>query len=118
MSECVCVLSRVQRTLRTIARQVPLSMGFLGKNTGVGFHFFLQGIFLTQGVNPYHLDVLHQQEISSHSVTWESSRKYKRFKNIKGLKRSVVAMGFKGGTMNILSLENFQDHEIICGKLL
>ena len=69
-------------------------------------------------LSPYHLDVLHQQEISSHSVTWESSRKYKRFKNIKGLKRSVVAMGFKGGTMNILSLENFQDHEIICGKLL
>ena len=23
-----------------------------GKNTGVGFHFLLQGIFLTQGLNP------------------------------------------------------------------
>ena len=26
--------------------------GFPGKNTGVGFHFLLQGIFLTQGSNP------------------------------------------------------------------
>ena len=25
---------------------------FPGKNTGVGSHFFLQGIFLTQGWNP------------------------------------------------------------------
>ena len=25
---------------------------FLGKNTGVGGHFLLQGIFLTQGSNP------------------------------------------------------------------
>jgi len=26
---------------------------FPGKNTGVGCHFLLQGIFLTQGLNPY-----------------------------------------------------------------
>jgi len=25
---------------------------FLGKSTGVGCHFLLQGIFLTQGLNP------------------------------------------------------------------
>ena len=29
----------------------------------------------------------------------------------------MITVGFKGGTMNILSLENFQDHEIICVKL-
>ena len=29
-----------------------LSMGFFRKNTGVGCHFFLQGIFQTQGSNP------------------------------------------------------------------
>ena len=42
---------------------------FLGKNTGVGCHFLLQGIFPTQGLNPgllhcrqklYHLS--HQEE--------------------------------------------------------
>ena len=36
----------------TVASQAPLSMGFPSKNTGVGCHFFLQGIFLTQGSNP------------------------------------------------------------------
>ena len=36
----------------TAACQTPLSMGFLGKNTGVGYHFILQWIFLTQGSNP------------------------------------------------------------------
>ena len=36
----------------TVAHQDPLSMGFFsGKNTGVGCHFFLQGIFPTQGSN-------------------------------------------------------------------
>ena len=32
-----------------LARQVLLSMGFPGKNTGVGCHFLFQGIFPTQG---------------------------------------------------------------------
>ena len=31
-----------------------------GKNTGVGYHAFLQGIFLTQGSNP---DLLHCRQI-------------------------------------------------------
>ena len=38
-------------TLRTVAHQAPLSMDSSGKNTGVGCHFLLQGIFLTQGSN-------------------------------------------------------------------
>ena len=32
-----------------------------GKNTGVGCHFLLQGIFLTQGSNPHLLCLLHWQ---------------------------------------------------------
>ena len=36
--------------------QAPLSVGFFsGKNTGVCCHFFLQGIFLTQRLNPHFL---------------------------------------------------------------
>ena len=31
---------------------------FPGKNSGVGWHFLLQGIFLTQGLNPH---LLHWQ---------------------------------------------------------
>ena len=38
-------------TLWTIAHQAPLSMDSPGKNTGVGFHALLQGIFPTQGSN-------------------------------------------------------------------
>ena len=36
----------------TIACQAPLSMGFSRQDTGVGSHFLLQGIFLTQESNP------------------------------------------------------------------
>ena len=45
----------------TVALQVSLSMGFPCKNTGVGCHFFLQGIFLTQGLKPHLLHLLHLQ---------------------------------------------------------
>ena len=46
-------------TLQTVARQIPLSMGdSVGKNTGVACHALLQGIFLTQGLNPH---LLHWQ---------------------------------------------------------
>ena len=38
---------------------------FLGKDTGVGCHFLLQGIYLTQGLNPVS---------SSISITWELVR--------------------------------------------
>ena len=34
-------------------------MDFPGKNTGVGFHFLLQGIFLIQGSNPCLWHLLH-----------------------------------------------------------
>ena len=36
----------------TVAPQTPLSMRFPGKNTGVGCHFLLQGIFPTQKSSP------------------------------------------------------------------
>ena len=67
MHACFGHFSCVQifATLWTVALQAPLSMGFLpdspGKNTGVGCHFFLQGIFLTQGSNPCLLHLLHWQ---------------------------------------------------------
>ena len=64
---CVCThaqsLSHVQlsATPWTAALQAPLSIDFPGKNTGVGCHFLLQGIFLIQGSNPYLLHLLHWQ---------------------------------------------------------
>ena len=51
---CVCAKSFQSRPtlcdLWTLARQAPLSMGFSSKNTGVGCHGLLQGIFLSQGL--------------------------------------------------------------------
>ena len=44
-----------------VVPQVPLSMEFSSKNTGVGCYFFLQGIFPTQGLNPHLLCFLHWQ---------------------------------------------------------
>ena len=56
----VKLLSRVQlfATPWTVAHQASPSMGFPGKNTGVGCHFLLQGLFPTQGLNP---GLLHWQ---------------------------------------------------------
>ena len=45
----------------TIAYQAPLSMEFSRQEFGPGWHFLLQGIFLTQGSNPCLLCLLHWQ---------------------------------------------------------
>ena len=54
---CVCVCARSVMSsfaiLWIVACRAPLSMEFPGKNSGVGCHFLLQGIFLTQGLNPH-----------------------------------------------------------------
>ena len=65
----------------TVARQAPLSMGssrqeywselpcphaMPGINTGVGFHFLLQGIFPTWRSNPRLLSLLQWQAVISH----------------------------------------------------
>ena len=44
----------------TAAHQLFCPWDFTGKGTGVGGHFFLQGIFQTQGSN---LDLLHYRQI-------------------------------------------------------
>ena len=68
--QCKCVSVSVtsdSETPWTVVHQVPLSME-LGKNTAVGHHALLQGIFLTQGSN---LGLLHCRQILyhlSHSV--------------------------------------------------
>ena len=47
----------------TVTHQAPLSLEFPGKNTGVGSHSLLQGIFPTQGSN---LGLLHCRQILYH----------------------------------------------------
>ena len=59
LSCCSCVW--LFATPWTVALQAPLSMDSPGKNTGVGCHALLQGIFLTQGSKPHLLRLLHWQ---------------------------------------------------------
>ena len=49
--------------------RLPCPWDFPGKNTRVGCHFFLQGIFLTQRLN---LCLLLGRQILDHWVTWEA----------------------------------------------
>ena len=51
----------------TVAARLLCPWDFPGKNTGVGFHAFLQRIFLTQGLNPCLLSLLHWQAYSLHT---------------------------------------------------
>ena len=69
------VLSRCSRiwlfvTPWTVAHQATPSMGFSRKDTGEGFHALLQGIFLTQGLNPH---LLHHRHILYCWATGEAS---------------------------------------------
>ena len=63
LSLMLSLFSRVRLTVTplTVARQAPLSMDCPGKNTGVGCHFLLQGVFLTQESNPLLLSLLQWQ---------------------------------------------------------
>ena len=56
------MLSCVQLSVtpRTVATRLLCPWDSPGRNTGVGCHFLLQRIFLTQGSNP---DLLHHREI-------------------------------------------------------
>ena len=56
---CVCAVAQSCPTLCDSMDCKPVRLlgpwDFLGKTTGVGCHFLLQGIFLTQGLNPHPL---------------------------------------------------------------
>ena len=54
----VCVLSCLTRCEPT---RLFCPWSFLGKDSGMGYHFLLWGIFLTQGSNVYLLHPLHWQ---------------------------------------------------------
>ena len=59
-------MSDFPETPWTVAHQAPLFLGFPRQNTGVGCHFLLQGIFLTQGSN---VRLLYCRRILHHRVT-------------------------------------------------
>ena len=84
----------------TVARQAPLSMGSLGKNTRVGSHSLLQGLFPTQGSNP---DLLHCRQVLyqvSHqgSPVWHVSVFRRPHASVGGLpRRHCRVVGIQAG---------------------
>ena len=74
VSVCVCTksLSCVQlfETLDCSLPHSSVQRNFSGKNTGVGCHLLLQGIFLTEGSNPRLLYLLQWQGDSSPAEPW------------------------------------------------
>ena len=73
----------------TTACQAPLSLEFSSKNTGVGCHPLLQGIFPTQGLNPgllycrqifYHLS--HQEVQNQTSTQLNRTQAKKSWDNV------------------------------------
>ena len=55
-------LVRLYATSWTVATRLLCPWDSAGKNTGVGCHALLQGIFATQGLKPRLLRLLHWQE--------------------------------------------------------
>ena len=55
----------------TVDYQASLSMEFSSRNTGAGYHFLLQEIFLTQGLNPLGSPVLAGRFFTT-SATWQA----------------------------------------------
>ena len=75
--KCVVRRSVVSDSLRPQGLQptrLLCSWDFPSKNIGVGCHFLLQGIFLTQGSYPRLLSLLHWQADSLHWTTWETQK--------------------------------------------
>ena len=70
---CVCVYVQLYPTLCNPMDCNPPGSScpwdFLGKKTGMGCHFLLQGISLIQGPSPYLLHLLHSRQILNHWAT-------------------------------------------------
>ena len=71
----------------TVAHQAPLSVGFSGKNAGVGCHFLLQGVLLTE---PASLGLLHWPVVSLPLVPPGETEIYQHFFFFFWVLKSVV----------------------------
>jgi len=67
-----CMCAQSHPTFATLWTSPPGSSDFLGKNTGVDCHSLLQGIFLTQGLNP---SLLYYTRVLYHLSHQESPKK-------------------------------------------
>ena len=71
----ICVHAQWRPSLQPLGQQSTRLLcpwNFAGENTGVGSHFLLQEIFLTQGLNSCLWCLLHWQADSFPLATWEA----------------------------------------------
>ena len=72
-------------TLWTVTHQVPLSIGFSRQEYGSGYHALLQGIFQTQGSNPWLLRwQVNSLALSHQGSPWGGSRGGEKYLKDKG----------------------------------
>ena len=71
-----------------------------GKNTGVGYHALLKGIFPTQELNPQLLRLLHWQMGSLHYPCFVVRKS--RFWEVKGLAHGVIAKKWQSQAAKVL----------------
>ena len=64
--------AQIYATPWTVAHQASLSWDSPGKNTGMGCHVLLQGIFLIQGLNPHLIPPALAGRFSITSTTWKA----------------------------------------------
>ena len=109
---CALIHDQLFVTLRTVAHQSPLSMGFYLQECWSGLPFPFQGIFPSQGSNPCLLHLLQWQEdfwplhhLESPIKFYRSASKYiisSPF-SCQGLFQTLVTCGLNQNTVRILS---------------
>ena len=67
---CVCVFSHVWDPMDCSPPDSSVHGIFPGKNTEADCHFLLQGIFLSQGLNPFLVHLLHWQWVLYLGSLW------------------------------------------------
>ena len=99
-------------TLWTVAQKAPLSMGFSRQEYWSGLPFLLQGIFLTQGLHPVSLRLLHWQAGSlplappknPYCPQWLSTNDWREVGE-----KSPIPLPLGGITLRCVSYIYFQD---------
>ena len=98
VAESQTQLKRLSTHAQTVNHQAPLSMEFFqARNTRVGSHSFLQGIFPTQGSN---LHLLHWQLDSYH---WALPGKPRRVLGLGKYSINVSCDGIGGKAANLVA---------------
>ena len=79
----------------TVAHRLLCPWNFPGKNTGMGLHFLLQGIFPTRGSNLSLLQLQHRQVKFPISTTWESPSYSRNLVNANCVAQSIKKRNIK-----------------------